>query len=107
MRRLRVGDDVMVIRGEGRERHQRGKVLRVIPSKGQVVVEGVNTVKRHMRQGPQRAGGIVQIDAPIDMSKVMLVDPQTGKPTRVRVQVREDGTKVRVAKSGAVIGKQE
>jgi len=49
MRRLRVGDDVMVIRGEGRERHQRGKVLRVIPSKGQVVVEGVNTVKRHMR----------------------------------------------------------
>ena len=105
MRRLRVGDDVMVISGE--QRRKRGKVLRVIPAKGQVVVEGVNTVKRHMRQGPQRAGGIVEIDAPIDMSNVMIIDPQTNKPSRVRIQVRDDGTKVRVAKSGAVIGKQE
>jgi large subunit ribosomal protein L24 len=105
MRRLRVGDDVMVIRGD--QSRKRGKVLRVIPAKGQVVVEGVNTVKRHIKQGPQRAGGIVEIDAPIDASKVMLIDPQTDKPTRVRVQVRDDGTKVRIAKSGAVIGKQE
>jgi large subunit ribosomal protein L24 len=105
MRRLRVGDEVMVIHGE--QKRKRGKVLRVIPAKGQVVVEGVHTVKRHMRQGPQRAGGIVEIDAPIDASKVMVIDPQTDKPTRIRVQVRDDGTKVRVAKSGAVIGKQE
>jgi len=105
MRRIRVGDEVVVIRGE--QSRKRGKVLRVIPAKGQVVVEGVNTVKRHLRRGPQRAGGIVEIDAPIDASKVMLVDPQTDKPTRVRVQVHDDGTKARIAKSGAVIGKQE
>ena len=105
MRRLRVGDEVVVIRGD--DRGQRGKVLRVIADKNRVVVEGVNTVKRHLRRTGQRAGGIVEVDAPIDASKVMLIDPEANRRTRVRCKIQDDGTKVRIAKSGAVIGKQE
>jgi large subunit ribosomal protein L24 len=100
MRRLQVGDQVVIIRGG--DKGKRGKISRIIHEKNQVVVDGINTVKRHMRPTPQRPGGILEVEAPLDASKVMLIDPTTDKRTRVRHKV-EDGKKVRVAKSGATI----
>ena len=103
MRRLQVGDEVVVI--SGNHKNKRGKISRVLPEKQSVVVEGVNTVKRHIRATPQRPGGILEVEAPIHWSKVMPLDPETGKATRVRYDV-QDGKKVRVAKSGAVIARR-
>lgn len=100
MNRLRVGDEVVVISGE--HKGKRGKVQRVLREKNRVVVEGVNQVKRHMKATPQGPGGILEVEAPLNASKVMLVDPETQKPTRVKIQVKDD-KKVRVGKSGAVI----
>ncbi len=101
MRRLQVGDEVVVIRGN--HKGQRGKVTRVLPEKNAVVIDGVNVVKRHMKAAPNRPGGILEVAAPLDASKVMPIDPQTGKRTRVRAQL-EDGKKLRVAvKSGAAL----
>jgi large subunit ribosomal protein L24 len=103
MRRIRVGDQVQVISGE--HKGARGKVAKVDHELGRVVVEGVNQVRRHVKPTQQRAGGIVTVEAPLAISKVMPVDPESDKPTRVRIQ-EKDGKKVRVAKSGAVIVSQ-
>lgn len=104
MQRLRKGDEVIVV--SGNDKGKRGKVLRVLAERDAVVVEGVRKVKRHVKSQPQRPGGIIEIEAPIHASNVMPVDPQTGKPTRVKFKI-EDGKKVRVAKSGATIAVQE
>lgn len=104
MAKIRTGDHVVVISGEDKGRQ--GKVSRVIKDRGLVVVEGVNNVKRHVKATPQRPGGILEVEAPIPVSKVMLVDPSSGKPTRVKFKV-EGGNKVRVAKSGTVIPEQQ
>jgi len=103
MRRLQVGDEVAVI--SGNQKGARGKITRVLPEREAVVVEGVRVVKRHLKATPQRAGGILEVEAPIHWSKVMPIDPETGKRTRVRYEVR-DGQKVRVAKSGAVLARK-
>lgn len=103
MKRLKVGDLVQVI--SGKDRGKQGKISKIIVDEDRVVVEGVNTVTRHMKPSPRnQQGGKVTKDAPIAASKVMPVDPQSGKPTRVKIKVAEDGTKTRVAKSGAAIG---
>ena len=98
MQRLVRGDLVRVTRGE--DKGKQGRVKRVIAETNKVIVEGVNLVKRHSKATAQRAGGILEIEAPLDASKVMPVDPETGKATRVKVSV-VDGKKVRLAKSGA------
>ncbi len=98
MERLHVGDQVVVIRGN--DKGKRGKVTKL--SEDRVVVEGVNVVKRHLKQTPQRPGGILDVEAPIAKSNVMLIDPTTNKPTRVSIKVEND-KKIRVAKSGATI----
>jgi large subunit ribosomal protein L24 len=103
MERLVRGDLVRVMRGN--DKGKQGRVTRVLKDKRAVVVEGVNLIKRHMKATAQRPGGILEVEAPIDSSKVMPVDPETGKGTRVKVKV-EGGKKVRVAKSGAVITAQ-
>lgn len=94
------GDRVKVIRGNYRE--MEGTVLEVQRDRGRVVVEGVNMRKRHQR--PSQAnpdGGIVTFEAPIAISNVMLIDPTTGEPSRIRIRQEEDGTKERIAvKSG-------
>jgi len=97
------GDTVRVIRGEHRGRE--GKILRVYPKQFRVVVEGVNIVKKHQRATtPQAESGIVEIAAPIAAAKVMLLDPKSGEPTRVRRRRDEDGTIERIAvKSGQPI----
>lgn len=100
MNRLCVGDEIVVTAGN--HKGQKGKVARIDFDRGRVIVEGVNLKKRHMRATQETAGGIVQIPAPLAISNVMPLDPETGKPTRVRFEDR-DGNKVRVAKSGAVL----
>lgn len=103
--RIVKGDRVRVIRGNYRDAE--GTVLRVIRDKGKVVVEGVNLRKRHQRPTPSNPeGGIITFEAPIDISNVMLIDPSTGEPSRVRIRVEPDGTKERIAvKSGNPIPK--
>ena len=102
MRRLKVGDLVQVI--SGKDRGKQGKIAKILADDGKVIVEGVNTVTRHQKPNARnQQGGKITKEAPIHASKVMPVDPSTGKPTRVKVQVGEDGKKTRVAKSGAAI----
>lgn len=100
MQRVRVGDQVVVI--SGNHKGKRGQVRQVLRERQAVVIDGVNLVKRHVKATPQQPGGIVEKPAPIALGKVMLLDPETGKPTRVRYEVRED-EKVRVAASGTQI----
>lgn len=102
MQRVQRGDLVVVI--SGKDKGKQGRVKRVLRDEGKVIVEGINVVKRHMRPTPRAPqGGIIEMEAPIHASKVMPVDPTTGKGTRVRIKVGEDGTKTRIAKSGAAI----
>jgi len=90
------GDLVVVISGD--DKGKRGKVLRAVPAKGRVVVEGVNIVKRHRRARQQgEESQIVEFPAPIAASKVMLIDPKEDRPTRVRRRVDTDGTVERVS----------
>ena len=103
--KIRRGDRVKVI--SGNYKGEEGTVLRVEPEKNRVVIEGVNRRKRHMKPSQTNPeGGIVEFEAPVHASNVMLIDPQTGEPTRVRTQVGEDGKRERVAvRSGRVIPK--
>jgi large subunit ribosomal protein L24 len=100
MNRLRVGDQVQVVAGN--HKGEKGRIARLDLERGRVIVEGVNLVKKHMKATNEQAGGIQQRPAAIAISNVMPIDPTSGKPTRVKVEVR-DGVKVRVAKSGAVL----
>jgi len=97
MRRIRKGDEVMVL--AGRDRGKKGNVLRVMQEDDRVVVQGVNMVKRHTRQSMRQQGGIVEKETPIHISNVSLVDPNSGKPTRVGFKFLDDGRKVRFAKA--------
>jgi len=103
-RHIKRGDTVVVITGA--DKGKQGKVLRVLPDKDRVVVEGINRVWKHVRpsqRNPQ--GGRIQKDAPIHLSNVLPLDPSTGKGTRVRFEVR-DGAKHRIAvKSGTDLGR--
>lgn len=99
--RIKVGDEVEVIAGN--DKGLRGKVLRVHPKSGRLVVAGVNVVTKHQKPRPSggRApaqGGIIEFEAAIDASNVMLVDPTSGELTRVGVRRDEDGTAIRYAK---------
>ena len=100
---VKKGDTVRVMRGD--DRGKEGTVLKVFTKTGRVLVEGVNIVKKHRRaRRPEEQSGILEVPAPIAASKVMLLDPTTGAPTRARKRVDADGTKTRVSvKSGAEI----
>ena len=102
---VRKGDTVMVV--AGKERGKKGKVLRVIPEKGRVVVERINMIKKHQRPTQKiRQGGIIEREGSIHLSNVMLVDPGSDKPTRVGMKALSDGKKVRVARrSGEMLDK--
>ena len=100
--RVRKGDRVAVT--SGREKGKTGEILRVDRGRRRVVVQGVNMVKRHTRPSPTTPGGILEKEAPLDVSNVALLDPEDGKPTRVGFRRLEDGRKVRYSKrSGEVI----
>ena len=95
--KIKKNDQVAII--AGRDKGRRGRVLEVVPAKGKVKVEGIGMIKRHQKANPQanRGGGIVDKEAFIDVSNVQLIDPQSGKPTRVKYDVQPDGTKTRLA----------
>jgi large subunit ribosomal protein L24 len=94
---VRKGDTVIVV--AGKERGKKGKVLRVIPEKGRVVVERINMIKKHQKPTQKiRQGGIIEREGAIHLSNVMLVDPNSDKPTRIGMKALSDGKKVRVAK---------
>jgi len=89
------GDMVQVISGE--DKGKRARVLRANPKNGRVTLEGVNMVKRHKKATQTTEAGIVEFAAPIHHSKVMLVDPKSGAPTRIRRRIDTDGTVERIA----------
>jgi large subunit ribosomal protein L24 len=99
--RIKVGDQVMVISGD--DKGVRGTVQRVLRKDNKVVVSGVNVVKKHQKPRPTGGrspsqGGIIEFEAPIDASNVMLVDPSGDEPTRIGIRRDEDGRRIRVAK---------
>lgn len=117
--KIKRGDTVVFISGKEYNRYERttrggqeevtrvplrGEVIAVDPRRGKVKVEGAQIIKRHRKAVPQMdvKGGIVESEGWVDISNVAVVDPKTGKPTRVRYETR-DGKKVRVAKSGEII----
>jgi len=100
--KIKKGDEVVVV--SGRDAGIKGNVLKVMPKERRALVEGVNRVKRHTRASSTNPGGIVEKELPIHISNLSLVDPKTGKPTRVGYRMLEDGRKVRFAKrSGEII----
>ena len=103
MQKIRKGDDVVVL--TGKDKGKRGVVLRVLD--GQLVVEGVNVVKKHQKPNPIKGvqGGVVEKTKPVDVSNIALFNPATQKADRVGFKLLDDGRKVRVFKSnGEMIG---
>jgi large subunit ribosomal protein L24 len=100
--KIKKGDRVVVLTGQDKGRA--GEVVQVMPKEERALVRGVNLVKRHQRQTTTQEGGIIQKEAPIQLSNLALADPKDGKPTRVGFKILEDGRKVRFAKrSGDLI----
>ena len=94
---VKTGDNVVII--SGKDKGNQGKVVAVSPKEGKVIVEGINMVSKHTKpsaKNPQ--GGIVKQEASIHISNLSLIDPKSGKPTRIAMKVNEDGKKVRIAK---------
>ena len=98
MSKLRKGDDVVVL--SGRDKGKRGTVLQIIENK-RILVDNVNVIKKHVKPNPNRGetGGIIEREAPIQISNVALFNPNTNKADRVGYKELEDGRKVRVFKS--------
>ena len=93
---FKTGDKVVVI--SGKSKGKEGKITKVLRSENKVVVEGVNIVKKHVKPNGQTAGSIVEMEAPIHASNVMILDPKTKKRTRIGHTVDKKGNKVRCAK---------
>ena len=95
MFKIKRGDTVQIIKGE--DKGKKGKVLIVFPQQAQAIVEGINLVKKHKRRTQQdQQGGVVSIEKPISLSKLMLLCKNCNRPTRVSFTVLKDGTKSRV-----------
>ena len=94
---LKVGDEVVVIAGS--DKGKKGKILKTLRSENRVVVEGVHVIKKHQKPTGQETGGILEIEAPIHASNVMIVDPKTKKRTRIgHTTDSKSGKKVRITK---------
>jgi large subunit ribosomal protein L24 len=100
--KIKKGDKVVVL--TGRDKGRSGEVLSVDPRESRAVVQGVNLVRRHQRQTAQQEGGIISKESSINLSNLAILDPKSGKPTRVGFKTLDDGRKVRFAKrSGDLI----
>jgi large subunit ribosomal protein L24 len=100
--KIKKGDKVIVL--TGKDKGKQGEILRMIPSDSKAVVQGVNVVKRHTRPTQAGPGGILNKELPVHVSNLALLDPKSGKATKVGYKFLKDGTKVRVAKaSGEVL----
>jgi large subunit ribosomal protein L24 len=95
--KIKRGDTVVVI--SGKEKGKRGEVERVLPRENRVVVGGINVRTRHARPTQNNQQGLYTFEAPIHVSNVMLVDPNSGEPTRVGYRFTDPGEKIRVAKA--------
>ena len=93
---LKVGDKVKVIAGSSKGKE--GKIIKTLRSSNRVIVEGANIVKKHRKGNGQESGGILEVEAPIHASNVMIIDPKAKKTTRIGHETLENGKKVRVAK---------
>ena len=93
---LKVGDKVVVIAGSSKGKE--GKIIKVLRDENKVIVEGCNIVKKHRKGNGQETGGILEVEAPIHASNVMIIDPKTKKRTRVGHTVTEENKKIRIAK---------
>lgn len=96
MRKIRTGDEVLVT--AGRNKGQRGVVRQNLIERDRVVIEGVNIVKKHIKQGRARQAGIVEVEAPLHVSNVRLICPKCGQPTRVGVRSGPEGRNERYCK---------
>ena len=103
--RIAKGDTVQVMRGD--DKGKTGEVIRVFPKTGRLTVKGINMVKRHRKaRRAEEQSGIIEFEAPIHASNVMLLDPKKDTATRVRMRIDEDGTKERISvKSGEAIAR--
>ena len=100
--KIKKGDTVVML--TGRDKGRSGEVLKVLPERDRVLVDGINMVKKHRKPSPASQGGIESIAAPVHVSNVAHKDPKSGKATRIGFKILEDGRKVRFAKaSGEVI----
>ena len=101
---VRKNDNVVVV--TGKDRGKRGRVLKVVPARKRLVVEGVNFIKRHTRPNPQRniKGGVVEREGTVHASNVQIICPECGAPTRIGHQLLGDGRKIRICRKcdGAV-----
>jgi large subunit ribosomal protein L24 len=99
------GDTVRVVRGD--DKGKEGKIIRVHTKTGRVVIEGINIVKKHRKaRRAEEQSGIIDMPAPLHASNVMLLDPKSGTPTRIRAKFDADGTKERISvKSGDAIAR--
>ena len=93
--KLKVGDKVVVISGANKGKE--GKIIKTLRSENKVIVEGVHIVKKHQKPTGQASGGILEIEAPIDASNVMIIDPKTKKGTRIAHTTDKKGKKVRIS----------
>ena len=93
---LKVGDKVIVIAGSNKG--SEGSIKKVLTKENRVIVEGVNIVKKHNKGNGQESGGILEIEAPIHASNVMLIDPKTKKPTRIGHSIDKNNKKIRISK---------
>ncbi len=93
--RIKKGDEVIVL--SGRERGKKGTVRQVMPKDGTALVQDLNISKRHFKPGRARQAGIVDVEQPIHLSNLALVDPKSSKPTRIRTRTLANGRKVRIA----------
>ena len=93
---FKTGDKVVVI--AGKDKGKEGKILKTLAKENKVVVENVNVVKKHQKGNGQTPGGIVDMEAPIHVSNIMIVDPKTKKPTRIGHSTDKNGKKIRVTK---------
>ncbi len=98
---FKTGDKVVVI--SGKDKGKEGKIIKTLRSEGKVVVEGVNMIKKHVKPNGQTAGSIVDMEAPIQASNVMILDPKSKKRTRIGHTTDKKGNKVRVAKKSGEI----
>lgn len=93
---FKTGDNVVVI--AGKDKGKEGKITKVLRSENKIVIEGINIVKKHIKPNGQNAGSIVELEAPINASNAMMIDPKSKKRTRIGHTVDKNGKKVRVAK---------
>ena len=93
---FKTGDKVVVI--AGKDKGKEGTITKTLRSENKVIIEGVNIVKKHIKPRGNEAGSIVEVEAPIHASNVMILDPKTNKRTRIGHEIDKNGKKIRVAK---------